>query len=444
MSDETIQSMLRFPGRTAERAPSPDAKVNALRTAHGVFASIALDRTSLPQSSLDIARRVRTNPFPWTGQFSPQLVQQLLESFAPSAGVVLDPFAGSGTSLIESARLGLAAYGTEINPAAVMLSKVYEMANMNCRQRACALDAVRRSLTDAIGSPYGPLFCDRKPEPVADRAELEAALVRLWRDADPGAPRRLAAALVVLCDFHRNHLDVRTVHKTWFRLEKTVRSLPEAPHPIVVRHADARALPVAPGTVDMVLTSPPYINVHNYHQQFRRSAEALDCDVLSIARSEIGSNRQNRGNRFLTVIQYSLDMCLALRELARVTRAGARVILVVGRESFVRGGRFFNGELVAEIAVRCTGLAIERRQERRFRNRYGTDIFEDILHFRATVDQPDERRAIATTRGIAAGVLARTRPSIPAEHRSGIDDAMSRIDTASPSPMPVSSALSHG
>ena len=94
----------------------------------------------------------------------------------------------------------------------------------------------------------------------------------------------------------------------------------------------------------MVLTSPPYINVHNYHQQFRRSTEALDWDVLSFARSEIGSNRQNRANRFLTVIQYSLDMALALRELARVARPGARLILVLGRESFVRGGRFFNGE----------------------------------------------------------------------------------------------------
>ena len=136
-------------------------------------------------------------------------------------------------------------------------------------------------------------------------------------------------------------------------------------------------------------------------------------------------------------------MSLALRELARVTRASARVILVVGRESFVRGGRFFNGELVAEIAVRCTGLAIERRQERRFRNRYGTDIFEDILHFRATGAQPEERLAIATARDIAARALADTRPSIPVDQRSGVDEAMSRIENVAPSPMPVSSVLSH-
>ena len=57
---------------------------------------------------------------------------------------------------------------------------------------------------------------------------------------------------------------------------------------------------------------------------------------------------------------------------------------MLGRESSVRGTRFFNGELVTEIAVQSVGLEIERRQERMFGNRYGTKIYEDILHFRAT------------------------------------------------------------
>ena len=62
-----------------------------------------------------------------------------------------------------------------------------------------------------------------------------------------------------------------------------------------MHHADARALPVESGSADLVLTSPPYINVHNYNQKYRRSVEALEWDILAVARSEIGSNRQNRG-----------------------------------------------------------------------------------------------------------------------------------------------------
>ena len=398
------------------------------------FATTPLDRESLPQGNLDIAERVRTNPFPWTGQFSPQLAEALLVAYAPRAGVILDPFAGSGTSLVEAARQGLEACGVELNPAAVLMARVYQMVNLNSAMRAVVLDELRDRLFDAIGPPHGPLFSDGICS-MPDRAALEAALVQVWREAAPGPAQSLAAALVVLCDFHRAHLDTDTAHKEWLRIERTVRTLPESVPQVSVHHADARTLPVESGSVDMVLTSPPYINVHNYHQKFRRSVEAMGWDVLTVARSEIGSNRQNRGNRFLTVIQYALDMTLALREMIRVTRAGARLILVLGRESLVRGTRFFNGALVAELAVQCAGLEIERRQERVFRNRYGADIYEDILHFRAASEIPDVKTSMTAACRIATQVLSATRPVAPPAERAGIDDAIARIDTVAPSPI---------
>ena len=398
------------------------------------FAATPLDRESLPQGNLDIAERVRTNPFPWTGQFSPQLAEALLVAYAPQAGVILDPFAGSGTALVEAARQGLGACGVELNPAAVLMARVYQMVNLNSAMRAVVLDGLRHRLFDAIGPPHGPLFSDGICS-VPDRAALEAALIQVWREAATGPAQSIAAALVVLCDFHRAQLDTDTAHKTWLRIERTVRTLPESVPRISVHHADARALPVETGSVDMVLTSPPYINVHNYHQKFRRSVEAMGWNVLAIARSEIGSNRQNRGNRFLTVIQYALDMTLALREMVRVTNTGGRLILVLGRESLVRGARFFNGALVAELAVQCVGLEIERRQERVFRNRYGADIYEDILHFRAASEIPDEETSITAARRTAAQVLSATRPVAPPAERAGIDDAMARIDTVAPSPI---------
>jgi len=221
-----------------------------------------------------------------------------------------------------------------------------------------------------------------------------------------------------------------------------VRDLPESTPRVCVQHAAARALPVESGSVDMVLTSPPYINVHNYHQKFRRSVEAMGWDVLAVARSEIGSNRRNRGNRFLTVIQYALDMALALREMVRATRADARLILVLGRESSVRGARFFNGALVAELAVRSVGLEIERRQERVFRNRYGADIHEDILHFRATCEVRDEESSIMAARDVAGQVLSATRPLVPLGERMGLDDAIACLDAGAPSPMPSSTGSS--
>ena len=401
---------------------------------HDTFAATPLDRTSLPQGNLDIAERVRTNPLPWTGQFSPQLVEKLLTAYAPRNGVVLDPFVGSGTSLVEAARLDLPACGGDLNPAAVALARVYRLVNLDATERAALLHGLRESLFEAIGLPCGPLFVGETRQP-ADRTALESALVVLWRESSPGPAQALMAALVVLCDFYREHLDAETIHKTWRRLERIVRALPESARPIAVHHADARALPVESGSADLVLTSPPYINVHNYHQKYRRSVEALEWDVLAVARSEIGSNRQNRGNRFLTVVQYSLDMALALREMARVARRGSRLILVLGRESSVRGTRFFNGELVTEVAVQGVGLEIERRQERVFRNRYGADIYEDILHFRTTNEAPDDDACLTAARHIAGQILSASRGFVPSAERPGLEDAMARLDEIAPSPM---------
>ena len=143
-----------------------------------------------------------------------------------------------------------------------------------------------------------------------------------------------------------------------------------------------------------------------------------------------------RGNRFVTVIQYALDMVLAIREMARVARPEARLILVLGRESTVRHVPFFNGKLVSELAVRRIGLENERRQERQFVNHYGNKIHEDILHFRTSSNIPDKGFCLAAARAIAGQILSATRWLTATDTRQGIDDALERIELVSPSPLP--------
>jgi len=162
------------------------------------------------------------------------------------------------------------------------------------------------------------------------------------------------------------------------RYASVVGELPVAETPIRSEQGDARHIPLANGSIDVVLTSPPYVNVFNYHQNYRRVVELIGHDLLSVARSEIGSNRKHRSNRLLTVIQYCLDMQLALLEIARVLRKGGTAILVVGRESNVLGQRFENGRAIYALAGTC-GLTLDRRLERVFVSRYGPRVYEDIL-----------------------------------------------------------------
>ena len=81
----------------------------------------------LTQEKLDVVIKKRSNLFNWRGQFTPEFVEYVLHNFSKTGDHILDPFSGSGTVLLESARLNLQATGFEINPAAYTMSKFFTL-----------------------------------------------------------------------------------------------------------------------------------------------------------------------------------------------------------------------------------------------------------------------------------------------------------------------------
>jgi hypothetical protein len=197
---------------------------------------------------------------------------------------------------------------------------------------------------------------------------------------------RLVSASLVLAQATRSKLVRSSVLEALARLKEIVLESATPGASCAVYRADARELPLADETVDLVLTSPPYINVHNYHQYARVAVELLGGDPLGAAKSEIGANRKFRQNRFLTVVQYAMDMSLVLAELRRVVDSARRVIVVLGRESRVRGVTFENGRLLMELVRREGSFEVERRMERSFINRFGARIFEDVIELVPTTN----------------------------------------------------------
>jgi hypothetical protein len=59
----------------------------------------------------------------YKGKFNPQIVRAILNIMdIPEGSRVLDPFCGSGTSLLECVHMGMSAVGTDINPLAVFIA----------------------------------------------------------------------------------------------------------------------------------------------------------------------------------------------------------------------------------------------------------------------------------------------------------------------------------
>ena len=389
----------------------------------------------VPQDILDIDDKQRSNPLPWRGQFSPQLVDALLSSYACPGATVLDPFVGSGTVVGEGARLGFRAVGVEVNPAAFLLARIYGLMNIAPNERRLLVQRVETRLRDITFAPL-PLF-GGPLNGTDDDEDVSTELVGVAKSESDPHVAALLCGLIVLLDIHPGRRLTRVqVRERWKTLRDFASTLETALQPAALFLGDARRIPLDDDTVDFVLTSPPYINVFNYHQNYRASTEALGWAPLGAARLEIGSNRKFRQNRFLTVAQYCLDMMLVLRDLARVCRLDARLILVVGRESNVRKTQFYNGKLVASIARSSGQFEIVQEQERAFVNKFGSRIFEDILHLVPThcaSEAPSRQTQLAAAREVARAAYEAARERAPKEAQPDLIAALEAIASVEPS-----------
>src|SRR2546423_2002477 len=95
------------------------------RTQDALYTEIDLD---LSWSERELPERERTKHVhrlhPYLGKFIPQLVEALLHRHVPPRGRVLDPFAGSGTTLVQALESGREATGVDIAAFNCLLMRV--------------------------------------------------------------------------------------------------------------------------------------------------------------------------------------------------------------------------------------------------------------------------------------------------------------------------------
>lgn len=372
----------------------------------------------LNQKILNIKDKKRSNLFAWRGQFSPQLVESLLEAYCPSDSTVLDPFAGSGTVLHESGKKNFEAYACEINPAARAFSKTYEFINIPTKKR----EEYIRNLFDLVIEEFS---FDVFEQSILENQEIENRIDRIGSLVSD-LEKTILNTLVISLDLFNNQHTGESIQKRFSELATLIRSLPYSDRTIKTFLADSRNIPLEDEIIDFIVTSPPYINVFNYHQNYRKSAEALGWDLLKVARSEIGSNRANRGNRYLTVIQYCLDMAMCLVECARVLKSDGKAIFIVGCESNVLGVPFYNSSIVSELIKKISGLGVVQTQQRSFKNKFGKVIREDLIHFVKEVSYDHTRclGILKVARDVAKQELSRGLELVEDKNRSSLLSAI--------------------
>jgi hypothetical protein len=129
-----------------------------------------------------------------------------------------------------------------------------------------------------------------------------------------------------------------------------------------------------------------------------------------------------------------MDMACALAEINRVTKLGALQVFVVGRESRVRGVPFENGHIIACLAKLSGGSRLVRWHERKFVNRFGTVIFEEVLVFEATA-RIRSANLVSHARELGVTLLRDAYMKASGSAVSEIDAAIEKANEISLSPM---------
>lgn len=366
--------------------------------------------------------------FRYPAKYLPQIARALLAECATAGERVLDPFAGSGTTLVEAARLGIPSVGIDLNPLAVLLSNAKAAAADADAIAAAGAAALDRARATPVGRVRIPVFRNRDywfpKTSLGPLARLRAAI------AAEGDPARRRILLAVFLGIVKEASNASTYHYKLTRsrepdpvtgeaiLELFERRILKAARryegfapraPAACLFGDARRLPFADATFDAIVTHPPYSISFDFVRVFKIYLWWLDeaRDTVALDHRMVGNQRRNAGDRpetgipeiddltakvyaedvrdGLAVAHFFEDMAAALAEWRRVLRPGGRLAVYMGDSR----ARWVQLEAPANLARLAERAGFERtlRLPRPVPEKASSSIrnidVEEILLFRA-------------------------------------------------------------
>jgi hypothetical protein len=354
------------------------------------------------------------HPFP--ARMAPEIVCSIVKS-SKRPLKILDPMMGSGTVVALAQSMKHRAFGIDIDPLAALITEVWTSSVMPDVVRRGATEVLRKARKIAKATPASKAY------PASADADTRA-FIRYWFDCRSrrqliglstviGRIRDQSTRKVLWCALSRLIIAKRgasraldLVHSRPHRYFVKAPVLPftnflsavevvlnNAPKkhgrnfgpPTKISLGDARSMRIRSASIDLVLTSPPYLNAIDYMRCSKYSlvwmgytvgqirvlrAESVGTEVglsydndpeISLLIGKLNLGDLPKRQREL-VAAYIADMRLALREVARVLVPRGRAVYVLG-ENTIRGVYVRNAKIVLMLASQL-GLHLEKASSR--------------------------------------------------------------------------------
>ncbi len=347
---------------------------------------------------------------PYPARFIPQIPRKAISEWSKKGEVVLDPFCGCGTTVLESILLGRTAIGIDNNEVAHLISQA-KTAHYT-RDDLCE---IQQFLADVpLGMSEGlqegvPKFSTKIWIPdfknlnywFDDDAILELGRLKTLIGQLTARPRILALAvfssIIVSVSYQDSDTRYTRISRPYqpgevekrFTTKLTgvigrARKIIDCPKAESTLYLDdSRNLSkIQSESVSLIVTSPPYLNAYDYHKYHRQRLHWIEGNIKLARDREIGKHDMFTRPKAIPD-PYFEDMGKCFAEWSRVLRPNGRAFIIIG-DAIVNGqpipvaDRFI--EILTQVGFQCEKQWIRQIPEsKKSFNRHNSRINEEHL-----------------------------------------------------------------
>ncbi|MFC1917838.1 DNA methyltransferase [Chloroflexota bacterium] len=308
------------------------------------------------------------NLHPYPTKFIPQIPKALIEDVGVSpGGIVFDPFCGSGTTIIVAQSLGYKTFGIDLNPIACLITRVatsiypdgFDNAITLCLQRAQSLDNLsftnipnvdhwfKKPIQNAISSIIGAIEAEQC-DAIRDilRLALSSIIVKV---SNQESDTRYAAIDKRVKADNVFRLFQKACERFSLILRDRHNQLPES----TIFCTDSLAVSPQdfPGSVGLVICSPPYPNAYESWLYHKYRMFWLGYDPLYVKEREIGARPHFFKKNHQTPDYFRIQMQQLFELFSKVCIDNSYICFVLGDSKI-------HGQIIDNTALLCSAASV--------------------------------------------------------------------------------------